>query len=222
MKKFFCVLILCVCLFGFAGCESAYSRAFDKSISEYQNNLFVAEDSEFKITFATGKRENPFNVDGNATELVSYGVLTCFRVGGSLNKHEASFNLIINGNEYVGKFEVNPFDQSFVYDIEEECEDSAIISVSVFADSKQFDYVLANALSDSDARAEEIIEVAKSELKPQLSTLNKVKGVKAEIYIRLIASSGRPLWYVSAVFDDGRVVAVVISPSTKEVLAKKD
>lgn len=222
MKKFFCVAVMILCVFTFVGCESAYSRAFDNSISEIQNNLFVAEDAEFKVTFATGKRENPYSVDGSAGELVSYGVLTAFRVGETLKSHEANFKLLISGKEYQAKFEVNPFDQSFVFDIGTECGDTDIISVNIFVDNKQFDYALVNSLNDSDARAEAICEVAKGEMKSCLSSLNKVNGVKAEIYVRLIASSGRALWYVSAVFDDGHVVAIVVSPSSKEVLAKKD
>ena len=222
MKKFFCVMILCVCAFVFAGCQSAYSRAFEKSISEIQNNLFMAEDDEFKVTFASGKRENPFSVDGRASELVSYGVLTAFRMGSSLKLHESTFKLTVGEKEFAGKFEVNPFDQSFVFDIGQECDDNDLISVKIVADNKQFEYVLVNALSDSDARAEEICKIAQSEMKDKLGSLNKVNGVRAEIYIRLIASSGRALWYVSAVFEDGQVVAIVVSPTTKEVLAKKD
>lgn len=204
----------------FAGCAK-FNLQFEKNISEIQTALFSAEDKNIFATLALGKRENPYVVDGNSEELVDFGVLTVYPQQLRPQSQNASFVLTTNQAQYDGKFEVNPFDNSFVVDLQTIETDFSKIMLSLTIDGIEYSYELQNQLQGSSANSEEVKNIASKQFESIKDKLIKNGKLQAEVYIRVIKKFGHmPLWYVSVVTSQSDLFALIIDPASKEVIAK--
>lgn len=204
----------------FAGCAK-FNLQFEKNISEIQTALFSAEDKNIFATLALGKRENPYVVDGNSEELVDFAVLTVYPQQLRPQSQNASFVLTTNQAQYDGKFEVNPFDNSFVVDLQTIETDFSKIMLSLTIDGIEYSYELQNQLQGSSANSEEVKNIASKQFESIKDKLIKNGKLQAEVYIRVIKKFGHmPLWYVSVVTSQSDLFALIIDPASKEVIAK--
>ena len=129
MRKLFFICVCCVlCLSTFlCGCgEVNFKTHAHTYISEYRKNLFANKTGSLLATFTSGERERDYDLTGVKTPLVDFGVLTVkfyMDIGDTL----PTFELKVNNKTYSGQLDKNPYDGSFVYDIETQVDDESDI-----------------------------------------------------------------------------------------------
>lgn len=219
MKRF-CLFFCLIAVFLFSGCSN-FNSHFEKNISEIHTSLFSAEDKNFFTTLSLGKRENPYIVDGQSRELVEFAVLTVYPQEVKPQSNNVNYVLTTNAKKYNGNFEVNPFDNSFVVDLEHIETDFSDITVAFIVDQIEYTYKLENQLKTNYATCEEVKSIASKQFESIKDSLIEKNKMQAEVYIRVIKKFGHvPLWYVSVVSITNQLFALIIDPVSKEVIAK--
>ena len=192
MKKIFGIFGVFV-IVGFvivliAGCAGSFSLAAQKSISEYRKNLFVAVDTDLGASFVTGKREEPYAYDGVSNELVQFGVLTVkFRQ--AFVGVNPSYTLYIDSFQYNGQLEFNPFDGTFVADIEKEFDDNVDVSLRLHAGGKDYDLELVCTSKDFEIDYKQAFSVAINAMQQDLQSYIKNGKLEGEIFIKFIGDN---------------------------------
>ena len=74
MKIFFCCLIF-ICL-SLSGCMGKLEKYLRNNISEYREFVVYGQDDGVSASLMCGEREVDYKINGIATELIEFGVLT--------------------------------------------------------------------------------------------------------------------------------------------------
>ena len=131
MKIFKKLILLTIsfCLLLCFGCSNLKKiEGGQQIVSEYRKNLFVGNGSCFTITFTSGEREQDYIMDGKHTKMVDFGVITIKFIS-IPNNFSSQFELNVNKDKFAGQLERNPYDGTYVFDIEKQVEDGASINI---------------------------------------------------------------------------------------------
>lgn len=223
MKKIVCGMLI-VCSLIFVGCASKDKKAIDyigKHVIESRNNLYLGEDESYYVTFCSGEREEPYDLDGVVNNMVPFGIVTLFKQDNSrLVSDEYLFTITINGESVSGTLVKSPYDNTYSADIEKNVDDNAEISVEINIDGVAFSQNLYNESKNFEISKTKAIEIAGKELS---SALNNMKNAEAMIKILKDYSgeSNRYFWYVGIVGADGETAGVLIDAYTGEIVSVK-
>jgi hypothetical protein len=207
----FCALI-------FVGKAKSLEEQVSASVSEYRENYFYAKTDHFIASFTDGEREKDYIYNGVKTELVDYGVVVV-KTDLTVADEKLDFELTVAGNLFVGEMERNPFDSTFVFDIEtraspqDEVELYIVdfdVRLTLVCLSKDWEITAGKALT-------KFVEVHKQQLQNYVSS-----GVfQGEVYIKLVADTNDEnniYFYVLAVCKDSTVFGSLIDVKTGEVV----
>ena len=104
-KKIGLLILVAICIFTLSACGKSNVNLSDYVI-EKRENLFVASDNIYSVSFSTGTRESDYNFDGIVNEMVPFGVLTLTRNNNqSLANDTYSYIVTINDQTYSGFLE---------------------------------------------------------------------------------------------------------------------
>ena len=206
------------------GCKPSNLNLMQKNLSEYRKVLYVASTPNFDATFTTGKREDPYLLNGVSEKKVEYGVLTV-----KFNKEivtQPTFTLLIDTIQFSGKLEKNPFDNTYVADIEKEVSDVADINLKIMVEEINDNINMDNASADWKINYKKALSIATAEFEDILPNYIKNNKLKAESHIKIVGSTDKDLpkiyWYVSIICQNGDSFACIIDPYSGEILARKD
>jgi len=230
MRKYLKNIVICffvvLTAIGLIACGS--KELFESAklnISEIRNNLFVGKSENAIVTFTSGEREESYQIDGKSTGNVPFGVITVIVLNNNKFEKTKDFVATINGKEYSGEFEINPYDNSLVYDIGMMVEDWMTISVSVILDELYETITLENISASWNITNLDALELACSSLKSDLKKYLNDNVFKMEVYIKILfdfENLDNPyFWFVSFVGEDDRDISVVLDVTSGEVLSKK-
>ena len=215
------VVITCVIMFG---CKQSNYSLMQRNLSEYRKVLYVADTPNFYATFTTGKRENPYLLNGTSEKKVEYGVLTV-----KFNKEiytQPTYTLLIDTIQYSGKLEKNPFDNTYVADIGREVSDAADINLKVVVEEINDNINMDNASVGWKINYKKALNIATEEFKDILPNYIVNNVLNAETYVKIVGSTDEELsniyWYVSIICQNGDSFACIIDPNNGEILARKD
>lgn len=209
--------LILVCIFNIA-CSSSKKSDNLENVSEYRKNLFVGQAGNYLATFTSGQREKDYIMDGNKTNLVDFGVLTLkfnYNFGNTLPK----FELKVNNNLYSGELEKNPYDNTYVFDIETQVNDGDLLNlylvdldenINLVCWSKNWNINYLSALKIFTEKHNEDIK--------NNSNKNKLNG---EIYIKIVSSDKQlssVYWYVLLTCTNGDVYASLIDVNSGEIV----
>lgn len=225
MKKIliFVTIILCVC--GLCACESPlYSKAKD-NIAEIRNNIYIGENDDIKATFMSGQREKEYVINGYSTPLIDFGVITFALLGENVTRAKTGdFTLTIDGENYEGKLELNPFDNTYVADLGKKIDTQNDIIASIKIGSFSSETTLSLKSGLWKINSEEALKLACKTLKSEIKDYDNDEWT-SEVYVKIIhdekISSDKYFWYVNFVGRNGVNHSVIIDPHSKEILAQK-
>ena len=187
-------------------------------LSEYRKNLFVSRTNFCTATFTSGQREENYIMDGNNTKLVDFGVLTV-KFNSYTSQSLPKFELKINNDLYAGEFEHNPYDNTFVFDIQKQVNDNDTLNLYlVDFDQSTLMQCFSKTWKVNYKQAQNIFtEKYKTEIEGHL-TDNILKG---EVYIKIV-SDDKELknfyWYVLLVCQNGDMYSSLIDVNSGEIL----
>jgi len=215
------IFAIIACVLFFAACSTPMEK-YEAYISELRDNVFTAESVNYSVQIITGKREEPFVMDGHAGAVREFTVITLNPKAG---EGKYSYRVTINGSEFAGKFLPHPFAKTYSADIEARSFDSEILlSITVNGNSETL--TAKSVKTDNMIPAAKAVEIAEKRLKHRIDDFWANGTLNAEIYVRLISNpidnSGGYYWYVAFIGAGQTIYAVLIEPVSMQVAAIRD
>ena len=215
VKVVMALAVITFCLLFAGGCKSVEER-LSANVSEYVDNFYMGKNGSFVADFCDGKREDPFCMDGVSNTLVDYGVITV-KTTKKLGEN-VKFKLKIGVDEYEGKFEISPFDGSYVADIEKCSNGEDFIILTIGGEEIKLENLSKNfSLSSSKA----LTQFAKL----QKGNLKKFAGKEflAEVFVKIVCDSQDKdviCFFVVAKGRNGETLGVLFDARTGEIYQK--
>ena len=193
-----------------------------KNLSEVRYNFFVGSDDISNVSLSSGYRENPYAIDGVHNDMVAFGVVV-FRTSLS-NVSEPTYEMTVDDENYQGIMERNPYDNTFVADIEKLVGDDSSVTFKVSIEDDVYTFTLTNISKDWAVGHTEAFEIGIDALNDYIQTLRKGNTFKGECYVKIVTDPNNILqiyyWYVAVVDTAGNTHAVVIDSSNGKVLSQ--
>ena len=224
-KKFFLLIFICP-LFLF-GCNNANLKAIvNEKLSEVRFNLFSASSDEINIKFTSGFREDPYILNGKSENKKEFGVITV-KFLKSLPNTNASPNFVITieDMDFDGVFELNPFDQTYVQDIETFVLDDSNVTIKIMFGELNFETSLKNVSKEFSINHKDALNIFIKEFEKDINLLLK-NGKDFEVYVKIISdpnfSLDKNYFYVCLISNSGISFSLIIDPLSGQILAKNE
>ncbi|MCL2234248.1 MAG: hypothetical protein FWC11_00860 [Firmicutes bacterium] len=210
--------------FALIGCGINVSR-FEGNISEKRVNVFVGEIEGLKVQAITGQKEEPFLLDGTATGMQDFTLIT-IEPSEFLGTVEFSYRVKIGENEFSGEFVPHPFGKTYSTNIDMVSNVKTITLFVQRGEGEEREVVLTSVLTEDMIDYYKALSIAANRLDKQINSLTTNGVLNAEIYVRLMANpidnTGGFFWYVAFLTPEGNLYAVLIDPVSMEVVAVRD
>lgn len=225
MKKKLVLIILLLFPIIFWGCKDNLEQTIQEKISEVRYNLFIAKTEEVDIKFTSGFREEPYVLNGKSENKKEFGILTVKFLKNYDKTIVPSFVITISDMDFDGELELNPFDQTYVQDIETFVMDSSSISLSLSWQDFSFSGELKNVSKDFSCNHTKALNIFVNEFKKDINLLLK-NGKDFEVYIKIINDPSfeidKDYFYVCLISNSGESFSIIIDPYTSQILAKNE
>ena len=207
------VATILFCFFCTMACSSVEEEV-STHISEYVDNYYMGIANDITADFCDGKREEPFCMDGIANPLVEYGVLTV-RSKKNLGEN-VSYALQIGEKKFEGIFEIRPFDNSYIADIESLCDEEEFVILKIGDIEIKLDNLSKNFSINSSKALTKFAKIHKDQLKSYMN-----KDFTAEVFVKVVSDRQDPnsiCFFVVSKGQNGEVIGTLFDANTGEVL----
>ena len=171
-----------------------------------------------------GLREKDYVINGYATELIEFGILT-FDIE-NINDYDekiATYVLLVGTVRYDGDLQKNPFDNTLVADIKTIINSSENVTAKIIIGDFTQEIKLKNVCNNWSVDSEEVYKIVAKNFKDDIKKLIINNVFNGEVYVKIINDAdinvGDYYWYVNIVNRTGRKLSLIISPHTSEILA---
>jgi len=230
-KKLFYIiltpLLLIALMLPLAACN-ACTPSIDRLghlVSEFRENIFLGQSESFSVTIISGKREDPFLMDGIASATRDFTLIT-ITPKGETSTGAHTFNTVINGTQFKGEFVPHPFASTFSADLNIRANQREITLTIVNGNSHEESLVARSVITDNMIDGIKALEIAEGKLRYSLKIFEQNGNMNAEIYIRLlenpIDNSGGFYWYVAFVGTCGTIFAALIDSVSMQIIALRN
>lgn len=217
-------LLLFFSIITFAACTNKYENLLKSNTAEVREFLMEGESDGVSATLICGMREQEYKINGYATNLIEFGVLT-FDLNNSdeFDENLANFVLFVDTSRYDGTLEKNPFNDTLVADIKKVINKSSIVTAKIMIGDFVREIKLKLIGSDWEVDIDDVYKIVASKFKEQLNYLNSSNVFGGEVYIKILNDAdiykGDYYWYVSIFSRKGGMLSMIISPYSREILA---
>ena len=213
-------LCAAVCAFMLlTGCGGGNLDKYYENISELRDCLFAAENADYKVSAISGKREEPYAIDGVSGNKRDFTVITVTPASFESNL-TYRYRAEINGETYEGDLLPHPFAQTLSADIPVAAKSDFTVTVSAKTEQS---FEMKNAVTGELISAEKALTIALERMKNDIKRFKNKGGLNCEIYVRLmenpIDGSGGYFWYVAFIGAEKDAVAVLLKGDTGAVSA---
>ncbi len=225
MKKFIClILVLLTAVFVMNACSSKTLKLVQENIAEVRYNIYAGKAENVSATFMSGKREKDYVLNGYATSLIDFGVLTFDVNNDNLTSNNyASFVLVTDTNIFEGALEQNPFDGTYVADIKTIIDTNSTLTATIFVGSYSQNITLHNQSKLWQVDYSKALNIAVKQNNKQLKQFVADNTFTAETYIKILHDANIQdssyYWYVSFLGRNGTKIAVLINPYNGKIMA---
>lgn len=220
MKKLFYVLsVFLFCVFVLASCQTSNLSLVKKNLSEESIHIYSGKTELYYVTLTTGKREEPYQVDGVSRKKVEFAVvnITFFK---AQSKATVEFEISINGNISNHLAEKNPITNTYMFDLEMHLAETHQILLTT---SKQQAELTCKS-STFNVDHNKAIEIGTELLKDKIDFVLEKKG-SFEVFLKLATAPNnyddKFVWYFylqSNIAISSVVVIDSMNPSIYSIL----
>ena len=210
------ILVLVCATVALVACGNKTQTGANDNVSRRTDSYFAGESDCFAVSIEKGKREKTFIADGKATDVIDFCQITIVPLKSNDYK---SVNYIINGDDTTLGGEITASDFG---------EFSSVIelgfvpkSVTVTAGSEVSEIDLTDML-EGKLTAQDAVNIAKEAFKDKLTAESEDGKAAREIYVKLITGDRTNYYYYVSFIGDGvDYLAVLIDPSTGDIVSKR-
>ena len=224
-KKILIILVLMVSLVGLTACKTNEINLSDYIIEE-RNNLFTAQDDLYTVTLSSGNREENYDLDGEVTTLVPFGVITLARNDRApLANDSYTYYLKVNDESYTGFLIQSPVDNTYSVDIGNAIDSNAVVEIQITFTGYSFNQPMTCVSNDFAVDKTSALEIANEQLKEDVQNVMSNSNVKIEVVMKIMkdysSESNSYYWYVGVISTNGDTLGILIDANTSEIIAKK-
>lgn len=220
MKILKIFVLIVATLFLCVGCKFDLKEDVYDNISEIRYNLYVGENAYFKANFSSGMRENPYSFDGISNSKCEFGVLSVdFK--NLENKNQIAYSLTVDSIQANGYLEENPFDHTFMVDIEKliETKNNIILKIEGFDN----DIILSPISQEWQTTYSDVLDLILSKYEENFNIFVKNNKFNAECYLKIIydkTNAQNPyFWHFSAIGTDGTKISFIVDVNSGEIIS---
>ena len=212
------VVFMCV---AFVGCSTSLEQQMTDNLSDVRYNIFTAQNENISVSLMSGMRENPYSYDGVTHKKCEFGIITVTLKNAS-SAEGLSFVLVVDGVEIKGVLEENPYDHTFMTDIEKiiDCQSQVYFNLDGLAQNM----IMTCESATWQVQYIDALKIGKNELLGEVGRFVKDNVLHAETYLKIIFdqnSTENPYyWYFGVVGENGENIAVIINPTTAEIITR--
>ena len=229
MKKILIVvaMILTVALISVA-CkkpeEEQKVNPLEARISTYHSAVYVGSNDDFGADLILGEKEKLIVIDGEAGEMTPFATLTVTPRSADLYNNIYTYLLKGEAGERTGDLTKDVVGAAFTAEVENAGEIGKILSLTVACDGiLQSEITLTDKMEGVIPRSE-VLAIAEREFADAITAESDTGNLEREIYIKLVnaLSSDSPYYYyVSFIKSPSDYWALLLDPTTGEVISKK-
>ena len=222
MKFVFFVLIGALLI---SGCQSSLERKVWDNIAEIRQFVVYGKEEGISASLTCGRREFEYKLNGYATDLIEFGVITIMLDDiDKINFESADYVLFVGTKKYEGDLQKNPFDNTLVADIKKIVSYTENISLELYIDKEKIDSLkLKRVDADWQITYDDCVALLVGQYKKELKSLIKKSEFEGEVYIKILNDFDKNIndfyYYVSVVGRSGDTLSIIISPKTGNILA---
>ena len=210
--------------FFFSGCDGKIEKMIWDNIAEVREFALYGVEDNISITLMCGQRESEYKMDGYATSLIPFGVITITLADGEdIEVQSSSFVLFVGTEKFEGDLIKNPFDGTLVADIGKEIDRYQNISIDVYINDEKESLKLKNVDEDWKINVRDCIDILLNNFDREIKGFVNDDTFEGEVYIKIIDDYDKFMskfyYYVSVVDRRGSSISMLISPLNGEILA---
>ncbi len=207
------------------GCNKVDKKlqSMQNSISYYNSQMLVAEDSTFYVEVVGGERESALIADGEVGEMTSYCLLNVTPINVDMTNKAINFKVTGENGVYEGSLEKNILGISYTANISEPDKLGNIKSLTLSIGETKFDYTLNNIMLGIDYK--KAVESVYNNCSSDLESMFDGNDFKSEVYIKISCDRSKNpkeyFWFVNVVENSDNMFCVLVDMQTGEIIAKK-
>lgn len=225
MKKFGLTAIVAVMMFlfvGVSGCGLNVKSDVVNNLSDVRYSVFVGQSQGVVSNLMCGMRENPYSYDGKSNKKTEFGVITVFFE--NKPEEELHFSLSVGKTNYAGTLEENPYNHSFMADIQKIVDGDEGVYLTIEGVVK--DMQLMPESKDWAVQYDKALDIAFEALEEDLMMLYSSRKFCGECYLKIVLDQSgieNPYyWCFMYVGQNGESGSVIIDVNTGEILTKSN
>ena len=222
MKKIVFCVVVCLVPLVLVGCGTSIKTDVVNNMSDIRYDIFVGQSEGVVVNLMTGLRENPYAYDGNSNKKTEFGVITVsFEHQPTQNVH---FALSIDGVTTSGVLEENPYNHTFMADIEKIVSNDSGVFLTLEGTVQNLQLIPISktwAVQYSQA-----LDIAVNALQEDINEAYKNKKFQAECYLKIVLDQtnvDKPYyWCFMIVYAEGGSKSIVFDVNTGQILTQNN
>ena len=222
-------IVLISSLFTFVGCKKSdpapEKSGLETRVSTYHDAVYVGSDDDFSVSFITGEAEKLIVIDGEVGETAPFATLTVTPESAALFNNTYTYLLKGETGEKSGELVKDVIGASFSAEVENASEIGKVHSVTIIAEDILEDTVELTDKTEGALDWREILRIAEKEFQEEIQAESDTGNLGREIYVKLVnalAKDDAPYYYyVSFIKSASDYWALLLDPTTGEVISKK-
>lgn len=218
------IFLLFAVVLTFTSCQGK-EKYIEDNIAEIRECLYEGKFEGVDVSLICGERESEYVLNGFATDLIEFGVLT-FDVEDieNLSLDSMKYVLTVGTTRYDGDLQKNPFVGTLVADVKKNINVTSGVSAKIMLGDFVKEIKLTRIDSDWEIKSSDVKKILYKNFKDEINSLVEDGVFKGEVYIKILNDAdmyiGDYYWYVSIISRSGGKLNAIISKKTGEILSQ--
>ena len=210
-----CALPFFLFLFALSGCKQTVD--YFSYVSEFRNNIFLAETDGLYLRIHSVLKETPYAADGVAHESSARTEVFLSAPEGTQNY---TFTMEVDGKQYGGELAYDNVKAEYFFSCTLDVSQATSLPCRIVYGEKELHFTAQSVRTANMISIDTLLRVLETEESELFTSMTDKYGFAGEIYIRLICEDA-PYYYVGVIDRNGVVNAFLINALSGKILAKR-
>lgn len=204
--------VFCLTLFGCNRNVDYFSY-----VSEFRNNIFLAENDKLSLRIYSVTKENPYLADGVAHESTPRTEIFLLAPDGT---QTYTLTLRVDGKEYGGELSYDNVKSEYFLSFSLDVSSFKELPCLLTYGERQVQLTAVSVLRNETVEAETVLKNVRTHSPELFESMTDKYGFLGEIYLRLLYEDA-PYYYVGVINRKGEIHAFLVNATTGKVLAHR-